>query len=410
MAPESEDNYSGDFCSILCLKTTPTVVVLATRNGIIHHCIVLEDEDVQDGDEEDRDEMRQMQRSSLCVMGMTLLVYETIELDFTLLPSEDGHLEQSETKQNFDVQLREVKENQEFECTSLSEVKFVLCTCPTEKSDPVPIIGTTVISSFDTGPLVLCLLENGELISRPVGRSNEGAIESEEMDAKISKHVESPLKRLQHAGTFDQYICNILKRENNLPVIKSRDENNKLSQAEFYALLTQATNCLREEYIQKMMKAKSEIKKRCEVLAKHKVQQLNTLEDLSEDEVLSHNAEFLAEKVSIVSENVLLLTTRLDNYIQSIQTSAPILSDAECEWGREVQQMQKRLATLKRHLQAVKQKDEDLRIGKVRHSTSKSDEQQLNRSQLVRVKTNLKEQNNRIAHLVDQVKTVDKRI
>ena len=54
--------------------------------------------------------MQQMQRSSLCVMGMTLLVYETIELDFTLLPSEDGHLEQSETKQNFDVQLREGNE------------------------------------------------------------------------------------------------------------------------------------------------------------------------------------------------------------------------------------------------------------------------------------------------------------
>ena len=54
MVPESEDNYSGDFCSILCLKTTPTVVVLATRNGVIHHCIVLEDEDVQDGNEEVR--------------------------------------------------------------------------------------------------------------------------------------------------------------------------------------------------------------------------------------------------------------------------------------------------------------------------------------------------------------------
>ena len=51
---------------------------------------------------------------------------------------------------------------------------------------------------------------------------------------------------------------------------------------------------------------------RCEVLAKHKVQQLNTLKDISEDEVLSHNAEILAKKVSIVSENVLLLTVRYE--------------------------------------------------------------------------------------------------
>ena len=123
---------------------------------------------------------------------------------------------------------------------------------------------------------------NIKLLKSFNSRSNEGAIASEEMDAKISyvffisfllyitvvsrtvlfwiqalllhnsrkisqfamiistmnskqkqrrymrkillsffrKHVESPLKRLQQAGTFDTYICNILKRENNLPVIK----------------------------------------------------------------------------------------------------------------------------------------------------------------------------------------------
>ena len=47
MTPESEDNYGGNFCSILCLKTTPTIVLLATENGIIHHCIVLDDDDKQ---------------------------------------------------------------------------------------------------------------------------------------------------------------------------------------------------------------------------------------------------------------------------------------------------------------------------------------------------------------------------
>ena len=44
MMPESDDNYGGEFCSILCLKTSPTIVVLATKNGCIYHCILLDSE------------------------------------------------------------------------------------------------------------------------------------------------------------------------------------------------------------------------------------------------------------------------------------------------------------------------------------------------------------------------------
>lgn len=45
MMPESDDNYGGEFCSILCLKTSPTIVVLATKNRCIHHCILLDSHD-----------------------------------------------------------------------------------------------------------------------------------------------------------------------------------------------------------------------------------------------------------------------------------------------------------------------------------------------------------------------------
>ena len=45
MIPESVDNYGGRFCSILCLKTSPAVVVLATMEGVNHHCIILDSEE-----------------------------------------------------------------------------------------------------------------------------------------------------------------------------------------------------------------------------------------------------------------------------------------------------------------------------------------------------------------------------
>ena len=43
--PESFDNYGGRFCSILCLKSSPAVVVLATKEGVNHHCIILDSEE-----------------------------------------------------------------------------------------------------------------------------------------------------------------------------------------------------------------------------------------------------------------------------------------------------------------------------------------------------------------------------
>lgn len=41
MCPPAEDNYGVDACSVLCLDTLPPVVVMATCDGHLHHCVVL---------------------------------------------------------------------------------------------------------------------------------------------------------------------------------------------------------------------------------------------------------------------------------------------------------------------------------------------------------------------------------
>jgi hypothetical protein len=41
MCPPAEDNYGVDACSILCLDTSPPVIVMATCDGSLHHCLVL---------------------------------------------------------------------------------------------------------------------------------------------------------------------------------------------------------------------------------------------------------------------------------------------------------------------------------------------------------------------------------
>jgi len=41
MYPAAEDNYGMEACSILCLDTRPQILVVATCEGKLHHCLVL---------------------------------------------------------------------------------------------------------------------------------------------------------------------------------------------------------------------------------------------------------------------------------------------------------------------------------------------------------------------------------
>jgi len=41
MYPAAEDNYGMEACSILCLDTRPQILVVATCEGKLHHCVVL---------------------------------------------------------------------------------------------------------------------------------------------------------------------------------------------------------------------------------------------------------------------------------------------------------------------------------------------------------------------------------
>jgi len=52
MYPAAEDNYGTDACSILCLETRPPVLVIATCEGKLHHCLLL-NQPVDDGEDND---------------------------------------------------------------------------------------------------------------------------------------------------------------------------------------------------------------------------------------------------------------------------------------------------------------------------------------------------------------------
>lgn len=43
MYPPTDDNYGIDSCSIMCIQTTPPIVVIAMCNGRIYHAILLKE-------------------------------------------------------------------------------------------------------------------------------------------------------------------------------------------------------------------------------------------------------------------------------------------------------------------------------------------------------------------------------
>lgn len=50
MYPPADDNYGIDSCSIMCLQTTPPIVVVAMCTGKIYHAILLKEETINDDD------------------------------------------------------------------------------------------------------------------------------------------------------------------------------------------------------------------------------------------------------------------------------------------------------------------------------------------------------------------------
>lgn len=54
MYPSTDDNYGIDSCSIMCLQTTPPIVVIAMCTGKIYHAILLREILDDENDKDDR--------------------------------------------------------------------------------------------------------------------------------------------------------------------------------------------------------------------------------------------------------------------------------------------------------------------------------------------------------------------
>ncbi|OWF40258.1 Nuclear pore complex protein Nup88 [Mizuhopecten yessoensis] len=198
MHPPAEDNYGVDACAVCCLGEAPTVLVIATCEGKLHHCIVLPSSSPEYQGDNDWSTSAGSTGQFEGAPDVSLYVYESVELELTLTMA-DGDLEEELTcpirllkdavnsdwyhcchaagihtvilpwlsnLQTFcfddGADLQDLPEQQE--CI----VEHLICTKPLPSSPPSPVLGVGVVREADLGTSLLALTSDIDFVSLPL--------------------------------------------------------------------------------------------------------------------------------------------------------------------------------------------------------------------------------------------------
>ncbi|CAH3103872.1 unnamed protein product [Porites lobata] len=448
MYPAADDNYGLDACSLLCLHSQPPIVAMGTGSGKIYHCIVLESEETFDPEEEIASWNRHgVDTTDDSHPKLSLYVNECIELQMSLLPdTTESQSDRSSTEDDSDeneeslvlrlqqdpvspyqyhcshrngvhtVSLPWVKKLQGF-CAQDGQSNFdpdeaavvyhMICTSPAGSSSSSPVLGVCVVNSRILGSSMLCLTSDMECIVRPLSLLSRvpspPTIETDQEKSYESAGF-SPIRQL-NVGLFRTQIQQILTRNTSTPLLRAGEESEKLSQEDCFQLLIQAQEILRKEYIQKQNKAREEIEKRISILKDQKEKQKQHLDKLQNtSEELTEQTEMLGEKLVDVSENYHKLLGRLEGLYKYIHNGISVLSLAETNMKKELEEIETFLKFHKESLQQIKAKRSYSLRKSPRKSMSPSKLPVVSTSQQRSIKKIMTEENDMITDLVNQVK------
>ncbi|GAB6028592.1 Nucleoporin 88kDa [Chamberlinius hualienensis] len=448
MHPPAEDNYGVDACSLLCLSSEPPVLVIATTYGMIYHCVALEDDKQSDNESDDDETVSNFPSTSV-----SLYVYESLELDLSNSPRENGEDDEgSDTesvKRNDSITpIRIFKDNStltRYYCchssgihtvalplvaqlqtfaealtgedrtdllSTLNDqtciVEHMVCTKPLSSSVSTPVIGLVVISGVAFGgTTLLCLLANFELLTIPLVPTYLESLprllfsqQSPSTSNNSSQVTKEP---------FDHYIRRILQRRNSNPIYKSEVSSPEPLLKDCLNLLNKSTRILREEYIQKLDLAHETIIERVKVLRELQAQQWDEIGQLDANkDKLTNRAEYLKERYKQLQERQEAIVKRVENVLGGLIKNAPVLSDAEQNMKKELLTIEERFKYLKNAMQKIRAKHD-------RQSTSversifqkpRGVSSETNTMELKQIKEFLVEESNSITSLANQLKQI----
>ncbi|XP_012253923.2 nuclear pore complex protein Nup88 [Athalia rosae] len=373
MYPRAHDNYGIDSCSIMCLQTTPPLVVIATSNGKVYHSILLREE----LEDDEKDSWTQYRSNiSLQTPEDALFVYECVEMELGLSTNRDEkkyscpvhlHVDRGNSSRYFCshnagihlvnlpmvsqlenyIQIKDEEADLFLPALShQSSSQYLVCTRTKSTQEPAPILGFGLLQE----PCILvALLHTGVAVSLSV------------FDLHYLPKIEpiepviSPGKKVVKEP-FDVYIKNLLKHDVSQPILKLAP-NAESSPQEILELLLRATTVYRSEHFARQDKVRAEIAKRTRTLRALKIHRLKELESFAQTrKQLQESAERLAERYEDIKDKQEELVRRAQDVLRLINERQPSMSPIEKEEANELKSMNNKARELSQQLEKLKNK------------------------------------------------------
>ncbi|CAH1129598.1 unnamed protein product [Ceutorhynchus assimilis] len=414
-------------CSIICLKTTPQIVCIASATGTLINSILL-NSDLEKKRKYQRDYNRFVE-----VPDKELFVFETVELELGLSilheAEEDSkykcpiflHKDESKSSRYFashgagvhTVNINCVEALHEYVTGSEdqspssdifnnpSAAEYLVCTKTSASRKSNPVIGfavyyepTSIISLLSDGSVVTMAL-----LSAPIVPKSEMSFLEKDGEGE----VKSPLKKMLNEP-FDQYIQKILKKGSSRPLLKLSSTSSNTPE-ECYDLLQRAAQMFREEHFKNFTKAREELEKRGHTLTLLKQAQKKELSNMNNSkELLRDKAEYLAEKYEDIKDKQDALLKRCEQLIMLVSRKKPETSDAENKFMEDMEEYSLKCTSYQNAIDKLKNKNKYQQV-KIENWKSNSVKKVpvLGEMQASIIKTSLQESTQKINNLMKQV-------
>ncbi|XP_011873119.1 PREDICTED: nuclear pore complex protein Nup88 [Vollenhovia emeryi] len=424
MYPSTDDNYGIDSCSIMCLQTTPPIVVIAMCTGKIYHAILLCE--ISDDDDDDRKTWSQYGSNySLHTPDNALYVYECVELELGLLFTDDDkkyncpihlHCDKDNKSRYFCshnagihmVSLPMVSQLEEFLCDnsgnylpsllnqSILQYLFSTRTKHTNVDEPTPMLGFGLLQE----PCILvALLHTGVVIDLSViDLYYLPRIEQFEPVINTTNKV--------NKEPFDVYIKKLLRREVSQPITKIGSRSMSLSES--LELLYHATNIFRTQHFVRHDKVREEIGKKVralKALKSHLLKEVDTLMETKKE--LRQTAERLAERYEDINDKQKELARRAEEVLRLVNYKEPSMTSIERAEAEDLKKMDVKIHDMQIRLEQLKKKSaQQTSHTNGIEANGKKKEIVFTRNQEEATKENLHQMTKNIKNLVDHVKQI----
>lgn len=414
--------FGKDYCAILCIPSTPTILCVAHCNGTISHSLVLPVDPIK----KEKDSNNSFHCDSA---DRAMYTFETVEIELGLTTTETDHKDYCcpiflhkdnanignyyathETGAHSisiniidDLHSFVLDNNDQDNLIDLfkvnSSAEYLLCTKTTASSASNPVIGFSIC--YD--PLsVVILLANGRIISLAIV-SLPLLPSSEDLEVRNLEAMETPLKKML-SNPFDVIIQKILKNINSQPILMLSSTNANYNQQECYELLFKAVNAFKQKHLKYLTLASEEIEKRVKALKMLKEYQTGEIEQMNvKKQELQEKAESLAEKYEDIKDKQDEMMKRCEKILLLISRNQSVPSNAEKKMLAELKLMKEKLDKYRKNINNLQNKHKYQEIQMENWKSQNVKETIFDGVQTERIKASLEDMTSKIAQMVKEI-------